>query len=224
MNASIDLSASVALVTGASRGLGRALAQRLGAAGAHVIATARTVGGLEELDDAVRAAGGPAPTLVPLDLTAEDGLERLGAAIHDRWGRLDLLVHAAAHAAPLSPAEHLDPKVWARCMEVNARGTQRLIACAEPLLRAAPAPRAAFFADQVNRGPFHAAYAASKAAAEVVVAAWAQESARKPLTVLSLTPPAMATALRARFHPGEPRDPLATPEAAAEALWPELIG
>jgi len=218
-----DLPQTVALVTGASRGLGRALARRLGAEGAQVIAVARTVGGLEELDDDVRAAGGPSPTLVPLDLTAEEGMERLGAAIHERWGRIDLLIHAAAHAAPLSPAEHVDPKAWDRCFALNARATQRLIACAEPLLRAAPAPRAVFFEDRWNRGPFHAAYSASKAAGEIVVRALAEETARKPLSVRLLAPPAMATALRARFHPGEPKDALASPDAAAEALWPEIV-
>ncbi|MEM6439861.1 MAG: SDR family NAD(P)-dependent oxidoreductase [Pseudomonadota bacterium] len=217
-----DLSGRVALVTGASRGLGRAMAEALGAARAEVIAVARTSGGLEELDDAIQAAGGPRATLTPLDVTEDDGLANLGLALHGRWGRIDLLVHAAAHAGPLSPAEHVDPKVWDRCFAVNARAVSRIIAVTEPLLRAAPRPRAVFFEDRWNRGPFHGAYAASKAAGQTAWEAWAAESARKPLQVLALAPPPMATALRARFHPGEDRAKLTRPAEAAAALMPEL--
>ncbi|MEM1315371.1 MAG: SDR family NAD(P)-dependent oxidoreductase [Pseudomonadota bacterium] len=219
-----DLSGTVALVTGASRGLGRALALALGAAGAEVIALARTSGALEELDDAIRAAGGPRATLTPLDVAEDEGLANLGLAIHQRWGRIDLLVHAAAHAGPLSPAEHVDAKVWDRCFAVNARAVSRLIVAAEPLLRPAPRPRAVFFEDRWNRGAFHGAYAASKAAGQTAWEAWAAESARKPLEVVGLAPPPMATALRARFHPGEDRAKLTAADDTAATLLPQVLG
>ncbi|MAS44785.1 MAG: oxidoreductase [Rhodobacteraceae bacterium] len=220
----LELSGKAALVTGASRGLGRALAEALGARGAEIIAVARTVGGLEELDDAIRAAGGPGATLVPLDVTDDPGLERLGAAIHQRWGRLDLWVHAAVHAPPLSPAEHADAKDWDKTFAVNARATARLIRVVDPLLRAAPAGRAVFFEDLVNTGPFHGAYAASQAAARAITGAWGEEAAAFRHEVLHLAPPAMPTALRARFRPGEDREALTTPAKAAAALLPDLLG
>lgn len=220
----LELSGKAALVTGASRGLGHAIALALGARGAEVIAVARTVGGLEELDDAIRAAGGPAATLVPLDVTDDAGLERLGAAIHSRWGRLDLWVHCAVNAPPLSPAEHADAKDWDKAFAVNARATARLIRVVDPLLRAAPAGRAAFFDDAVNLGPFHGTYAASKAAARALSGAWAEEAAKFPHAVLHLAPPAMPTALRARFRPGEDRAALTAPAEAAASLLPALLG
>lgn len=209
---------SIALVTGASRGLGRSIAEALGAEGAHVIALARTVGGLEEADDAIRAAGGGA-TLVPLDVTDDAGLERLGAAIHERWGRLDLWVHAAIHAPPLAPAGHVDAKDFDRALAVNARAVQRLIRVLDPLLRAAPAGRAVFLDDPGAAGKFHAAYAAGKAAAAAITRAWAAEAAATGPAVLHAAAPPMPTALRARFHPGEDRAALTpTAEVAARLL------
>ena len=216
------LSGRTVLVTGASRGLGRALAEALGAGGAEVVALARTTGGLEELDDAIRAAGGPRATLVPADVTDDDALARLGAAVHGRWGRLDLLVHAAAHAPPLAPVEHVEGKDLDRALAVNARAVQRLIRVTDPLLRLAPAPRAVFFDDPHDAGRWHAAYAASKAAARVIVEAWAAEHARTPLEVRLLAPPPMPTAVRARFRPGEDPAGLTPPEIAARALLPEI--
>ena len=133
----------VALVTGASRGLGYATARALGASGARVIALARTVGGLEELADEILAAGGPNPTLVPLSLTDEGGLQRLCLAVNERWGRLDLAVHCAAHAAPLSPAPHIADKDFEQSVEVNLKGTERLIVMLAPLLLAAACGAAA---------------------------------------------------------------------------------
>ena len=129
------------LVTGASRGLGYATAEALAGPGTQIIALARTVGGLEELDDRIKSKGGAA-TLVPLDITDDGGLERLGLSIHERWGRLDAWVHTAAHAVPLAPAEHIAPKDLDRALAVNTRATQRLIAMLDPLLRAAPQGRA----------------------------------------------------------------------------------
>lgn len=219
-----DLAGKAVLVTGASRGLGRALAEALGARGAEVIALARTSGALEELDDAIRAAGGPPATLVPLDITDDAGLQRLGAAIHSRWGRLDLMVHCAAHAAPLSPVEHIAAKDYDQAQAVNARATRELIRCMDPLLRAAEGGgTAVFFDDPHNAGPFHAAYAASKAAARVLTSAWEAETRAFPLRVIHLTPPPMATAVRARFRPGENREDLAAPRDVARDLLPLVL-
>jgi NAD(P)-dependent dehydrogenase (short-subunit alcohol dehydrogenase family) len=210
----------IALVTGASRGLGFAVARELGAAGAHVVALARTVGGLEELDDAIRAAGGAA-TLVPADITDDPALERLGAAVHARWGRLDLWVHAAIHAPALSPVGHIDAKDFDRALAVNLRATQRLVRVLDPLLRLSDRGRAVFLADETGAGQrFHAAYRATKRGQIEIAAQWAREVERTPgLRVVFAAPPPMPTALRARFYPGEPRDRLADPaEVAARFL------
>ncbi len=208
---------TIALVTGASRGLGYATAVELAKQGAHVIALARTVGGLEELDDAVNAVGGSA-TLVPLDITEEEGLQRMCLSIFERWGRIDLLVHCAAHAEPLSPVPHISDKNFDRCMAVNARATQRIIALTDPLLRAAPEGTAMFIEDHREGEKFFTAYGASKAAANAIVDAWAAETVRLSPRVLKFRPEPMPTALRARFFPGEERDTLSPPEAEAAKL------
>jgi NAD(P)-dependent dehydrogenase (short-subunit alcohol dehydrogenase family) len=199
----------VALVTGASRGLGYAVARALGARGAQVVAMARTVGGLEELADDIQAAGGPNPTLVPLSMTDEGGLQRLALAIHERWGRLDLAVHCAAHAAPLSPAPHLADQDFDQSVEVNLKGTERLIVMLQPLLAAAPAGRFVYAADSRAGQPFFGSYGATKAAAEALVRSWAAESARIGPRVVLFHPNPMPTALRARFFPGEDTSGLA---------------
>lgn len=198
------LSGQIALVTGASRGFGYAAALGFAAMGAHVVALARTSGGLEELDDAIKAAGGQA-TLVPLDITDDPGLERLGAAIHGRWGRLDLWLHTAAYAPPLQPAEHIDAKELDRVLATNIRAYQRLIRVVDPLLRLAPRGVALIAADDPG-AKFHGLYAAAKAAQSALTQAWAAEATR--LVVAEVVPPPMPTALRARFHPGEGRDAL----------------
>jgi len=210
----------IALVTGASRGLGFAVASALGAAGWHVIALARTIGGLEELADVVEAAGG-ATTLVPLDLTDDAGLQRMALAIHERWGRLDLLVHAAAHAAPCASSGAVAEKDLDRSLAVNARGTQRLIVMCDPLLKAAKDGRAVYV-DDSRAGGFFTAYAASKAAGRAMVTAWAEESAQIGPKVTSFEPNPMPTALRARFYPGEDRDALADPTGEAARLIASL--
>ncbi|MEM9048872.1 MAG: SDR family NAD(P)-dependent oxidoreductase [Pseudomonadota bacterium] len=211
----------IALVTGASRGLGFATAAALGARGWQVIAFARTVGGLEELDDTIRKAGGPPATLVPADITDKAALPRMGLAIHQRWGRLDLLVHCAAHAPPLAPAPHIDDKDADRAMAVNGLGLQRLIVMADPLLRAAEAGRAVFCDDPVD-GKFWGGYAASKAAGRAIARAYAAESVRTGPDIRLFVPPPMPTALRARFFPGENRDSLTAIDRAAEALLASL--
>lgn len=209
----------IALVTGASRGLGFAVARALGAAGAHVIALARTVGGLEDLDDAIRAASGTA-TLTPVDITDDPALERLGAAIHERWRRLDIWVHTAIQAPPLSPVGHIDAKELDRALAVNLRATQRLVRVLDPLLRLSEGGRAVFLTDETGAGGrFHAAYRASKMGQVEIAAAWARELEATPtLRVVFAAPPPMPTALRARFYPGEPRDRLADPACVADRL------
>lgn len=218
------LNGKIALVTGASRGLGYAVAQQFGAAGAHVIALARTTGGLEELDDAIRAEGGTA-TLVPLDLTDEPALARLGATIFERWGRLDFWAHAAIHAPALSPAHHIDNKDFDRTVEINLRVTQRLIRALDPLLRQSDRGRAMFFADQTGAAArFHGAYQATKQAQIALADAWAREVEATPdFRVIIATPPPMPTSVRGRFYPGEDRAALTPPEDVAKELVASLI-
>ncbi len=214
---------TVALVTGASRGLGYAVARELGVRGAHVIALARTVGGLEELDDEIKAAGGAA-TLVPLDLTDDPALERLGAAIFERWGRLDIWVHTAIHAPALSPTGHIDARDLDRALAINIRATQRLIRVLDPLLRLSARGRALFLSDATGTGArFHGAYQASKQGQLAIATAWAREVDATPaLRVAIAAPPPMPTAARARFYPGEDRARLSDPARVARRLLDAL--
>lgn len=205
----------IALVTGASRGLGAALAEAL-APGHHVVAVARTVGALEELDDRIKAKGGAA-TLAPMDVTDPGAMATLCRGIHDRWGRVDLWAHCAIHAAPLSPANHVDAKDWAKSVAVNATATSVLIPYVAPLLGASGT--AVFFDDEGTAGAkFFGAYGATKAAQMALARSWAAETARTGPRVVILTPRPMPTALRARFFPGEPREGLAAPRDEAERL------
>ncbi len=206
----------IALVTGASRGLGAAVAVHL-APTHHVVAVARTTGALEEVDDRIKAAGGQA-TLAPMDVTDPDAMAHLCRGIHDRWGRVDLWCHAAIHAAPLTPAGHLQPKDWERSVAVNATATATLIRMVEPLLLAAPAGRAIFFDDPRAGQKFFAGYGATKAAQMALARSWAAETAAIGPRVSILTPEPMPTATRARFFPGEDRAPLADPAAEARRL------
>lgn len=215
-----DLKDKIALVTGASRGLGYAVARALGAAGAHVLAVARTVGGLEDLDDEIKAAGGQA-TLIPLDLTDDPALERMGAAIHERWGHLDIWVHTAIQAAPLCPVEHIDAKDLDRSLAINVRVPQRLIRVLDPLLKRAETGRAVFITDPgIETQKFQGTYAMSKRAALELTARWAGEVAStSPLRVIEAAAPPMPTAVRARFHPGEkPEDLTPTGDVAARLV------
>ena len=172
------LSDRIALVTGASRGIGAALALELAAAGAHVVAVARTVGGLEELDDKIKAAGGSA-TLVPLDVKDSDGIARLALALNERYGRLDVLIGNAGIIGPLSPLGHIEPKDWDNLIAVNVTANWQLIRCMDPLLQRASAGRAVFLTSAVayKGRAYWGPYAASKAALDALVRAYAAECA-----------------------------------------------
>ena len=194
---------TVALVTGASRGLGYAVAAARGAAGAQVVAMARTVGGLEDLADAIEAAGGPTPTLVPLSITDEVGMQRLCIALHERWGRVDLAVHCAAHAAPLTPTDQITAKDFDASVEVNLRGTQRLIVNVTPLLAASPVGTFVHVTDDTATGPFWGSYGATRAGGDALARSFAAEHARIAPRVVLFQPRPMPTAVRARFYPAE---------------------
>lgn len=197
----------LALVTGASRGLGFALASALGAAGWHVIAVARTSGGLEELDDRIRAAGGTA-TLAPMDITDDKAMTHLAQSVAARWGGLHLWIHAAVHAAPMAPAGHLDVKDFDKSVASNVRATATLIPLVEPLLRACDGT-ALFLDDPRGGDKFFGSYGATKAAQIALARSWQAENTRIGPRVLIETPRPCATATRARFFPGEDRAALA---------------
>ena len=211
----------IALVTGASRGLGFAMAEDLAARGWHVVALARTVGGLEELDDRVKAKKQPGAgelTLAPMDITNDDAMAHLCRSIHDRWGKLDLWVHAAIHAAPLAPANFLDKKDWDKSVATNLRATGILIPMIAPLLQASEGATAMFFNDPRGGNMYFGAYGATKAGQIALAQSWQAESAKIGPRVLIETPAPMATATRARFFPGEDRTPLADIHAEAARL------
>ena len=211
------LAGRIALVTGASRGIGAAVARRFGAEGAHVIAVARTVGGLEELDDAIKAVGGSA-TLVPLDLRDFDAIDRLGATIAERHGRLDALVGNAAMLGGLRPMGHFEPDVWQRVFDLNVTANWRLIRSFDALLRASDAGRAIFVTSGVTRGAlaYWGAYAASKAALESMVLTYAAELTKTNVRVNLLDPGIARTAMRAEAMPGEDPATLPAPDAITE--------
>lgn len=192
------------------------MAENLAARGWHVVAVARTVGALEELDDRIRAAGGSA-TLAPMDVALPDAMIQLVQGLQGRWGGVDLWVHAAIHAAPLSPMPHVDPKDMAKSIAVNVAATHGLIALVEPLLRARGGT--ALFLDDPRAGqPFFGAYGATKAAQTAMAKSWAAETARLGPRVVVETPAPMPTATRARFFPGEDRSALTPCGAEAERI------
>lgn len=199
------LASRVALVTGASRGIGRASALALGEAGAHVIAVGRTQGALEELDDAIRSAGGERATLVPMDLANGAGIDQLGFEIFQRHKRLDILVHAAAMLGGLRPVAHIPPELWDKIVAVNLTAVFRLIRSLEPLLKASDAGRAIFLTSGRARSPkaFWGSYAATKAALEALVRCWADEVDGSALRAVILDPAAMRTKMREQAYPGE---------------------
>ncbi|MGE0416734.1 MAG: SDR family NAD(P)-dependent oxidoreductase [Acetobacteraceae bacterium] len=213
------LDGSIALVTGASRGIGAALAVELGRMGAHLVLIARTQGGLEETDDAVRAAGGSA-TLLPMDLREGETIDAVGPSIYQRFGRLDVLVHNAAVLGKLTPAGHILPDDWAEVVGVNLTAAWRLIRTTEPLLRQAPAGRAVFVTDERARAPmaYWGAYGATKAGMENLVLSWAEEVRTMRLRVNLFDPGVVGTRLRATAFPGIAPHTLPRPETVAPAL------
>lgn len=214
------MSTRIALVTGASRGLGSAIAEQLALRGWHVVAVARTVGGLEELDDRVKASGLPGAgnlTLAPMDVTNDDAMRHLCRQVHDRWGGLGLWVHAAIHAAPLAPAGHIDQKDWEKSLATNARATGMLIPMVEPLLKAHQGT--ALFLDDPRAGQaFFGSYGATKAAQMALARSWQTETAKHGPRVVIATPKGLPTATRARFFPGEDRSHLADLQSEAARL------
>jgi NAD(P)-dependent dehydrogenase (short-subunit alcohol dehydrogenase family) len=216
-----NLTNRIAVVTGASRGIGFAIARALAKAGAHIVAVARTQGGLEELDDEIRKDGGSA-TLVPLSMTDADGIARLGAALNERHGKIDILVGNAGVAGPSSPLGHIDLKPWNDVIAVNLTANFQLIRCMEPLLRQSDAGRAVFItAGSAQKAPgYRGPYAASKAALEVLVRVWAAETASTPIRVNLFSPGPIRTRMRAVVFPGEDPMTLDTPEQAAELIVP----
>ena len=213
----------LALVTGATRGIGWAVAQALAAEGAHVLMLGRTRGALEELYDLITKADGEA-TGVPLDLTDGDALDRLGAYIAERWGKLDMLVGNAGVLGPLTPVSHIDPDELAKVLAVNVTANARLIRAMEPLLMQADAPRAVFTTSGAAQKcrPFWGAYSTGKAALDALVKSWAHEHENDALRINLLSPGPIRTAMRAQAMPGEDPDTLPSPADLAP-LFLELL-
>jgi NAD(P)-dependent dehydrogenase (short-subunit alcohol dehydrogenase family) len=213
------LSGRIALVTGASRGIGRAAAIALGGAGAHVICVARTVGGLEETDDAIMKAGGTA-TLVPLNLKDFAAIDRLGASIYERWGRLDAFLANAGMLGALTPLSQLDPKLFGEVLDINVTANWRLIRSLDPLLRQSDAGRALFVTSgaATKHTPYWGVYAMSKAALESLALTYAAECKGTKLKVNLLNPGPIRTAMRAKAMPGEDPSSLKRPEQLAPLI------
>ena len=207
------LAGRIALVTGATRGIGRACAVALAGAGAHVIAVGRTQGALEELDDELVSSGAPRPTLVPMDLTEGDSIDALGFEIFQRHKRLDVLVHAAGMLGGLWPVAHVDPKLWDRVVATNLTAAYRLIRSLEPLLRQSEAGRALFLTSgyAVQPKAFWGTYATTKAALEAMVRCWADEIEHTNVRAVLVDPGPMRTRMRAEAFPGEEPDTLPHP-------------
>ncbi|MBL4595921.1 MAG: SDR family NAD(P)-dependent oxidoreductase [Robiginitomaculum sp.] len=206
------LAGRIALITGASRGLGRAAALELAKAGAHILALARTQGGLEELDDEIRKVGGSC-SLITADLADLNGIDRLGGVVAERWGKLDILIGNAAMLGSISPTPQIDPKLFEQTIALNLTANWRLIRSFDPLLRASDAGRLIFVTSGAakSRNAFWSAYAASKSALEALVESYAKEIAHSNVRVNLLDPGPVATAMRAKAMPGEDPATLPTP-------------
>jgi NAD(P)-dependent dehydrogenase (short-subunit alcohol dehydrogenase family) len=215
------LEGRVALITGASRGIGAALALELARLGAQCVLVARTQGGLEEVDDAIRSAGGKPATLLPFDLQkAEKDIDMIGPSIVERFGRLDILVHNAGALNKLTPVAHIDPRDWAEVMAVNLTASWRLIRSCDPPLRASDAGRAVFLTSgaALSARPYWGMYGAAKAAMDHLVATWAAEVASTALRVNLVDPGRTATKLRALAYPGEDPNSIAQPADVAPGI------
>jgi NAD(P)-dependent dehydrogenase (short-subunit alcohol dehydrogenase family) len=219
-----QLTGRIALVTGASRGIGRAIALAMAREGAHVVAVARTVGALEDLDDDVKSAGGSA-SLVPLDLRKPEGIDQLGLIVFERWKRLDILVGNAGVLGRLSPLGHIEPKTWDEVMAVNVTANWRLIRSFDPLLRQSDGGRAVFVTSGAARiiHAYWGPYAVSKAALEALAKTYAAETVTTAIKVSLLNPGPIRTRMRAQAMPGEDPDSLPPAEAVAEAFLPLVL-
>jgi len=213
------LAGRIALITGASRGIGAAVARRFAAEGARLVLLGRTTGGLEETDDAVRAAGGEA-ALAPFDLADFDAIDRLGRVIFERHGRLDILVANAGMLGTLTPLAHVKPAEWDKVMAVNLTANWRLIRSLDPLLRASPAGRAIFVTSGVARTPraYWGSYAVSKAALDMLAGIYAAEVAKSNLKVNRIDPGRVRTAMRAKAYPGEAPDSVPAADTITDAF------
>ncbi|TDQ78492.1 NAD(P)-dependent dehydrogenase (short-subunit alcohol dehydrogenase family) [Dongia mobilis] len=214
------LAGRIALVTGASRGLGAAIARAYAREGADLVLTARTVGGLEELDDEIRKINGKTSLLVPLDLKDGEAVDRLGAALYERYGRLDVLVGNAGQLGTLSPLGHIKPAEWQDVIDVNLTANWRLIRSLDPLLRQSPAGRVIFVTSGAARGPraYWGTYAVSKAALEMLAGIYAREVEQSNLRVNLIDPGRARTRMRARAYPGEDPMSLKAPDEITQAF------
>jgi NAD(P)-dependent dehydrogenase (short-subunit alcohol dehydrogenase family) len=214
MSTEKPLAGRIALITGASRGIGRAVGLGLAKAGAHVVLLARTVGGLEELDDDIRAAGGTA-TLVELDLKRTDKLDALGPTLLQRWGKLDILVANAGILGPLSPLGHITSDAWREVLDVNLTANWHIVRSVDPLIRRSDAGRAIFVSSgaALARNAYWGPYAVSKAGLEALAKIWALELADTPAKVNIINPGPIRTGMRAKAFPGEDPASLKTPDA-----------
>jgi NAD(P)-dependent dehydrogenase (short-subunit alcohol dehydrogenase family) len=214
-----ELSDRVVVVTGASRGIGYKAAKEAARRGAHIVAVARTVGGMEELDDEIQAAGG-STTIVPLDLTDFEAIDRLGGAIFSRWGRLDGLIGNAGMLGTLTPVPHIKPAEFDKVLAVNFTANHRLLRSLDPLLRQSDAGRAVFVSSSSAQSakPYWGLYAATKAALEAMVKSYAGEMDVSSVRANIFRPGAVRTAMRAKAMPGEDPDSLPPPSAIAPSL------
>jgi len=214
------LDGRIALITGASRGIGAAVARRFAAEGAQLILAARTSGALEELDDEIQAAGGLRPTLVPIDLADGELINQMGAAIHERFGRLDVLVANAGVLGGLRPVSHYSPDLWDEAIDINLSANWRLIRSLDALLRTSDAGRAIFVTSRITTAidgrPYWAPYAASKAGLEALVMSWAAELHKTHLKVNLIDPGPVTTRMRTEAFPGEDPTTIASPEDVAQ--------
>ncbi|MBO1022261.1 SDR family NAD(P)-dependent oxidoreductase [Methylobacterium sp. SD274] len=210
------LDGRIALVTGCSRGIGRAAALALAEAGAHIVAVARTQGALEELDDAIRQAGSSA-TLVPLDLTDFDAIDRLGLSIYERWQKLDVVVGNAGILGNLTPLGHVTPKTWMQVMDINVTANWRLLRSVDPLLRRSDAGRAIFVTSGAAQKckAYWGPYSVSKAALDALVRTYAAETETTPIRAMLLNPGPLRTSMRKAAMPGEDETTLKTPDDLA---------
>jgi NAD(P)-dependent dehydrogenase (short-subunit alcohol dehydrogenase family) len=207
-------------VTGASRGIGRAVARRYAEEGADLILTARTVGALEELDDEIRAINGKTSLLVPMDLRNFDTIDQLGAGLYERYGKLDILVANAGVLGTMTPLAHLEPKTWQEVIDVNLTANWRLIRSLDPLLRASPSGRAIFVTSGAAQGmrAYWGTYAVSKAGLEMLAMTYAAETQKTNLRVNLLDPGRIRTAMRAAAYPGEDPKTLPPPEHVTDLM------